>query len=56
MTMEAFLVEWLVSSGSTVVIAENFSRGRATHFSSIHTIEIREGDLEQPSYRDEAPT
>ena len=43
----SFLVERLVAAGARVVVADDFSKGRAAYLTNVRSkIEIREGDLE----------
>ena len=43
----SFLVERLLQSGASVIVADDFSKGRREHLAAVlENIEIREGDLE----------
>lgn len=45
----SFLTERLVKAGASVIVADDFSKGRRDYLASvIDRVEIREGDLEQP--------
>lgn len=51
----SFVVERLLAAGASVIVADDFSKGRRSHLAGVEDrIEIREGDLEQPSIMERA--
>jgi nucleoside-diphosphate-sugar epimerase len=51
----SFVVERLLAAGASVIVADDFSKGRRSHLAGVEDrFEIRKGDLEQPSVMERA--